>query len=101
MSSGTPRDFNSLGIGDIGNTCPQTCFIHKSLHLNGARQVTLLHWFWDTQFLWRCLNIVAWPHWVPFNPGGRGRCFPSKRISSRQPKIKKNHKITKYEKKSK
>ena len=43
MSSGTPRDFNSLGIGDIGNTCPQTCFIHKSLHLNGARQVTLLH----------------------------------------------------------
>jgi hypothetical protein len=51
--------------------------IHRSTQTNGLGQITLAQGLFDGQFFLRFLAIVAWPHWVPFRAGGRGRCLPS------------------------
>lgn len=39
--------------------------------------MTLAHGLLDGQLRSRFRAMVAWPHWVPFMAGGRGKCLPS------------------------
>lgn len=57
----------------------------RSTHSKGSEHMTLAQGLLEGQCLSKLRAMVACPHWVPFIAGGRGRCFPSNLISSRQP----------------
>lgn len=62
---------------ELGGTYVHSYSFHRSTHSNGSGQMTFAQGLLDGQFRSRFRAIVAWPHWVPFIAGGRGKCLPS------------------------
>jgi len=70
---------------DVFCTYVHSYSFHRSTHSKGSEHMTLAQGLLEGQCRSKLRAIVACPHWVPFIAGGRGRCFPSSLISSRQP----------------
>ncbi|CAG2063935.1 unnamed protein product [Timema podura] len=81
----TVTSHNTPTTGGTQTRANNTQQTNTSTHSKGSGQITLAHGLLEGQFLSRLRAMVAWPHWVPFMAGGKGRCFPSSLMSSRQP----------------
>lgn len=70
-------------IGQL--TYVQMKSFHISSQTNDSGHVTSSQAFLEWQWRSTARETGAWPHWLLFLPGGRGRSLPSSLMSSRQP----------------